>query len=674
MSKASLMSRLKVRARIYGGFLIVLALLCFVGVVGKLGFDAATSAFNDYSRIGRNSIATVAVDRDLATMRRAVLAFTNSGDEKLAAEAKRQIATLRGAIADIETATQDPARKANLRRMGETLGAYGADFDKVVELRVRRDKLVAEQMNTIGQQATELLDKFIKSAIADRDMEEAAHGGIALHDLLEGRLHAVRFLATPTPELVEGVKADIATFLQSVALMIEKTGAGQRRTMAEQARDIAPRYQAAFLAVAEAAFQVARTTSEGLAKRATEIGEVAKHTVDSSNDSLARLKSTTDASLEATRTTTLALSAAALLFGLFLAWLIARGIVNPIVAMTATMQRLAGGDKSVDVPALADKDEIGEMGRAVQVFKQNALEVERLQADQESQKARAEAEKKQAMAHLADGFEASVLSVVGAVSAGTSRLRDSAQSLASTAEETSRQSAAVAAASEQATTTVQTVASAAEELSSSIAEINRQVSQSATIAAKAVSEARRTNETVQGLAEAAQKIGEVVKLINGIAGQTNLLALNATIEAARAGDAGKGFAVVASEVKSLATQTARATEEIAAQINAMQSATSQAVDALRGIGQTIAEISDVSTTIAAAVEQQGAATREISRNVQQAAQGTSEVSSTIVGVTDAARTTGTAASELNGVSGELAQQSDRLRTEVDRFLGSVRAA
>jgi methyl-accepting chemotaxis protein len=666
-----MMSRLKVRARIYGGFLIVLALL---GFVGKLGFDTATFAFDDYSRIARNTIATVTVDRDLSAMRRSVLAFTNNGDERLAAEAKRQIGALKRMIADTEAATQDATRKANLRKIGDAVASYEVDFDKVVEQRLRRDRLVAEQMNTIGQQATELLDRFIKSAIADNNLEEAAYGGLALHDLLEGRLHAVRFLATPTADLVEGVKSDIATFLKSVATMIEKTDPGPRRAMAEQARDIAPRYQAAFLAVAEAAFLVARTTSDGLAKRAVEITEVAKLTVESSNDSLSNLKTATDGNLGGTRATTLALSTAALVFGLFLAWLIARSIVNPMVAMTGTMQRLADGDHTVDVPALADKDEIGEMARAVQVFKQNAIEMDRLEADQEVQKQRAEQEKKRALAQLADGFEASVLSVVTAVSTGTSRLRESAQSLASTAEETSRQSAAVAAASEQATTNVQTVASAAEELSSSIAEINRQVTQSATIAAKAVGEAKQTNETVRGLADAAQKIGEVVKLINGIAGQTNLLALNATIEAARAGDAGKGFAVVASEVKSLATQTAKATEEIAAQISAMQAATAQAVGAIQGIGQTIAEISDVATTIAAAVEQQGAATQEISRNVQQAAQGTSEVSSNIVGVTQAAQTTGSAASALNGVSGELSQQSDRLRGEVNRFLGSVRAA
>ena len=268
----------------------------------------------------------------------------------------------------------------------------------------------------------------------------------------------------------------------------------------------------------------------------------------------------------------------------------------------------------------------------------------------------------------------SVSEIVGNVASTATEMQQAAESMASTAEETSRQSQAAAAASEQASANVQTDSAAAEEMSSSINEIARQVAQSATMAKAAVEEAQRTNETVQGLAEGSQKIGEVVEMISDIASQTNLLALNATIEAARAGEAGKGFAVVASEVKSLATQTAKATEQIASQISAIQSATDDAVGAIKGIGEKIAEMDEVTTAIASAIEEQGAATGEISSNSQQAAAGTEEVSSNIAGVNQAATETGTAAGQVLQAAGELSTHGEKLRGEVDKFLQTLNAA
>jgi methyl-accepting chemotaxis protein len=267
-----------------------------------------------------------------------------------------------------------------------------------------------------------------------------------------------------------------------------------------------------------------------------------------------------------------------------------------------------------------------------------------------------------------------VREVVDAVASSSTELRGTAESMSAVAEQSNRQASSVAAAAEQASHNVQTVASAAEELSSSINEISGQVSQSATIARKAVEDAQRTNQTVQGLAEAAQKIGEVVNLINDIASQTNLLALNATIEAARAGEAGKGFAVVASEVKSLANQTATATEQIGNQISSMQSVTQEAVDAIKGITETIERINEIAGGIAAAVEEQGAATQEIARNVQEASKGTQDVSQNIVGVTQAAQETGKASEDLLGASGELAKQGDQLKTEITEFMKKIGAA
>jgi len=275
---------------------------------------------------------------------------------------------------------------------------------------------------------------------------------------------------------------------------------------------------------------------------------------------------------------------------------------------------------------------------------------------------------------LADELDANVGGVVQVLSSAASELQAAAQGMTTSATQVSQQSSMVAASAEEATSSVETVAAAAEELTGSVAEIGRQVEQSTRIASQAVIDAERTNTTMQSLAAAAQKIGEVVNLINAIAGQTNLLALNATIEAARAGEAGKGFAVVASEVKHLATQTAKATEEIGAQISAIQSVTNDAVKAIGGIGSTIDQMSEIAAAIASAVQQQGSATQEIARNVTQAASGTRDVSANIGNVAKASGETGTAASLVLQSSGELARESEQLRTKVDAFLSGVRAA
>jgi methyl-accepting chemotaxis protein len=363
----------------------------------------------------------------------------------------------------------------------------------------------------------------------------------------------------------------------------------------------------------------------------------------------------------------------AVALGIGVALLIVAGVSKPIAGMTEAMKRLAGHDLKAEITGIGRKDEIGAMAAAVQVFKDNMIETDRLTAAQEAER-KVKEKRTEALDSLTKNFDAKIRELVGTLSSAATEMEATAQSMSATADQTNKQSMTVASATEEASANVQTVATASEELSSSIQEISRQVAQSSKIALKAVDDAKHTDATVQELAVGAQKIGEVVNLIQSIASQTNLLALNATIEAARAGEAGKGFAVVASEVKALANQTAKATDEIASQVGQIQDSTKQAVDAIRGIAQTIDEISQIANAIASAVEQQGAATKEIARNVQQAAQGTQDVAKNIVLVKEASAATGAASSQVLSSAGELAQQAQSLTREVDTFLTGVKAA
>jgi methyl-accepting chemotaxis protein len=357
-----------------------------------------------------------------------------------------------------------------------------------------------------------------------------------------------------------------------------------------------------------------------------------------------------------------------------LAFLLGRGLSRPLAAITAVMNRLSGGEIDVTIPGSERRDELGTMAKAVDVFRRSMIEARSMRETQEASKQQTEEEKKALQRQMADRFETDVKSVVAAVAQATTDMQRVAGEIATSVNGTSQRAAAAAAASDEASGSVSTVAAATEELASSVAEIGRQVTHSSQVAESAVVKAGQTTEMVSSLASAAEKIGDVLRLIGAIASQTNLLALNATIEAARAGEAGRGFAVVASEVKELASQTAKATEEIAGQVAAIQSATGDCVTAIGGISDTIREISGIATTIAAAVEQQDSATREIARSVQQAATGTSEVSINVTGASQAADQSRALAENVSAATGQLGRQADALYKSVDTFLAGLRNA
>jgi len=369
----------------------------------------------------------------------------------------------------------------------------------------------------------------------------------------------------------------------------------------------------------------------------------------------------------------LSLAGFAGIVALFVILFALRGVSRPLTSMAGAMQSLAQHDYTVTIPGVGRGDEIGRMAGALDIFRTGLLDADRLAAEQK-QEQELKALRQQKIEGFIARFDQTTSQALGTMSGAATELQATAQLMSDTAASTNQQSATVAAASEEATVNVQTVASASEELTASITEISRQVQESAQIAARATGDAERTVGQVRQLNNAAQRIGDVIKLISDVASQTNLLALNATIEAARAGEAGKGFAVVASEVKNLASQTAKATEEIAAQVASVQNETGTVVEAIEDIGRTIQRMNEIASGVAAAVEEQGAATHEIARNVQQAAIGTQQVSSSILDVTQGANQTGAAATQVLSAANELAQQGEQMKREVETFLHNIQTA
>ncbi len=668
----TIFARYPIAVRIAGGYMLILIMLLSLAWLGWRTATEGRHDFATYENIATNSVRVMGVDAAFLEIRRQVRLYLEEG-------APKTLETIRGLGERTQTAlrqaldvTVNPERRDNLTKVGTGLASYVKDMDTLATLRTKREKLVSEGMTPVGLRAQEVLGEIMRSATADGDFEVAAMVGDTVAKLLQARLDAYKFVATADPALLATTRTELGAYVEAATALRERLRDPKRQRLAEEASAQAQRYLAAVNEAAVAIQETHELTTGRMARAAGEIEELSRRTVESQQQAMEAEAHSLLGAVDASVTTSVEVAAAALLLGMLLAWVAARSITGPVREMTTTMSRLAGGDLETPVPALDNRDEIGEMARAVQVFKEHAKEVRSMRAAQEQLRRQAEIDKKREMHHLADTFESSVQHVVSAVSAAAHQLQQNAYALSANADQTNRQSATVAAAAEQASVNVQTVASATEELTGSINEISRQVVESTRIGGTAVNEADRANATVNGLAAAAQKIGEVVNLINDIASQTNLLALNATIEAARAGDAGKGFAVVASEVKNLANQTAKATEDIQAQVAQMQAVTGTTVDAIQNITATIRRMSEISTTIASAVEEQGAATREIARNIAEASTGTQEVSSNITGVAHAAGETGRAATDTLAAATSLGSESENLAREVEQFIARVR--
>ncbi len=668
----SVNGRFRIGTRIGAGFALVLVLVVLLGVSGWRASTETQSSFEAYSTITVNKMRIDDVEADFNSLRRQALIYANTGDAAARAQIDKLDATIRKDLETSTVAIVSEDRRQIARAILASHVEYTDNLRRLIQLRGQRDAAVEQGMNKIGSEVWQEVTVLLDRSIAANDFRLAAYLGKVQENLGLARIDALHFVAKPDPATLKATDDALGALAADIDRAIAQA-APDNRAQIEKVRGSAARYRAAVGTASQslgAIDELVNTTNAAIAVKLADQIELLK---TKQGEATVKIAAEAAGTVAGNARTALVLAGAALLLGAVISLFVARGITRPVGEMTVAMRKLAEGDLTADVPGKDNKDEIGEMAQTVLVFKDNAVKVKALEVKQREIAERAEIDKKAAVTQLADAFEREIGGVVAAVATSASDLQGAATQMSATAEETNRQATAVAAASEEASTNVQTVASAAEELSSSIAEISRQVAESARITSRAVDDVAHTGTTVEALAQAAQKIGDVVKLISDIASQTNLLALNATIEAARAGDAGKGFAVVASEVKNLASQTARATEDIGSQIAAIQTATGQSVEAMRKIGATISRMNEVASSIASAVEEQGAATAEIARNVQQAAAGTGEVSSNIVGVTKAAGESGESATRLQVSASALGGQSTTLRDSVAGFMAKVRA-
>jgi methyl-accepting chemotaxis protein len=662
---------LRIGGRLYGGFGL---LVTFCAALAGFGVWQLTT-IRDQAKVmnlqSSNAVHAGDIQIVLQATRRAILRYTFDQNEASFAESEKQLAKATELLAEADKTAPTEARRAGYRQIGKDIAelkARRAELgESVAQMMAGRKLLFAD-----GDQMAADVQKLVEAAQGTA-FQQAAN---ALESkVLLVRVANWRTLATREAKGLETFKTNTGKTQEQISVLEKSELPGPLASLLATIKTDVAKYETAFGKTAPNLLHADELYTKVIAPITVNAIAKMEEMKTAIRDGLDKSTTETSDRIETVITTQEALAGAAILIGLLIAFMIARGIVRPLSALTAAMTQLAAGNFGVALPGLERKDEVGDMAHAVEDFKVRAAEKAREEAETKIRQDEASARQRMAEMHrLADNFEAAVGQIVETVSKASHELETSARTLTSNAERAEQKTTMVASASEQASVNVQSVASATEELFSSVNEISRQVQESARMANDAVGQAQSTTGRVSDLSKAAGRIGDVVELINTIAGQTNLLALNATIEAARAGEAGRGFAVVASEVKALAEQTAKATDEIGQQISGIQAATQDSVNAIKEISGTIEKLAEISSAIAAAIEEQGAATQEISRNVQQAAQGTHEVSSNIADVQRGASETGSASSQVLSAAQSLSSDSTRLRNEVGRFLGTVRAS
>jgi methyl-accepting chemotaxis protein len=654
------------------GFAVVLAISAASMGIAYLGFERVSAGVASYRHSVSEADLARNIDRELISYRALARYYVVTGKEDDGKAALAAEASLKDAIDQSMKGTTNPAGLDQLTRLAREFRAFTKIFAEILKVKAESALVAQNQLTRSGTMLRFKLDDLPSNA---DDTE----------------LQAIEFGAKKVAAQFQTVTALANTFVINSDMTVATSALARLKFVENSLHAIPSTDEKIVQGLKEAStlleeYRQALTklieNSKSIDELTTEMTESAAAIMQGSGAMKAallsdqqRLESESDATIGETERLIVMLAAGGFLLGGVLALMLGKGISRPMTAMCKAMRELAGGNFNVVLPGLGRSDELGEMASAVEEFKVQAVaKAERDAAAQDAQNKASSAARRTELIRFADDFEAAVGAIVSKVSASAVQLEQAAGTLTRTAETTQSLSSQVAGASEEASSTMQSVATATEELSTTVDEIGTRVRESNRIAEAAVLQAQQTDGRIGKLSRAAQEIGDVVKLITAIAEQTNLLALNATIESARAGEAGRGFAVVASEVKSLASQTAKATDEISSHISGMQDATQESVAAIKEIGGTIAQISNIASSIASAVEQQGSATQEIARSVQSVAQGTREAAASIMQVNRGATETGSASEDVLNSARSLSTESARLREELDRFMGNIRAA
>ena len=663
---------LRFRVKIMLGFAVTLAISAASMGFAYLGFEHVSTGVAGYRQSVREADLARDIDRELISYRSLARYFvvTNKEDDSKAALVAEE--SLKQAIIAAMKGTNNPARLDQVTKLEREFRAFTKIFAEIVKVKGESEQVAKNQLTRSGMTLRYKLDDLPSNA-DESEVQIITMGAKRLIEQFQGVMALANTFVINSDKTIAASAQARLKFVEGSLKAVTSTNDKLQPGLKEVA-ELLQEYGQALTKLIANAKDIEELTLEMTESAAA----INKGSAAMKADLLAdqkRLEAESQTTVGETEQLILMLAAGGFLLGVVWAFLLGTGISRPMTAMCKAMRELAAGNFEVVLPGLGRKDELGEMAGAVEEFKVQAVaKAERDAATQEGQNKAAAAVRRAELIRFADEFETAVGAIVSNVSASAVQLEASAGTLTRTAETTQSLSSQVAGSSEEASSNMQSVASATEELSASVDEIGRRVRESSQIADAAVRQAEQTDNRIGKLSRAAQEIGDVVKLITAIAEQTNLLALNATIEAARAGDAGRGFAVVAQEVKSLASQTAKATDEISNHISGMQGATQESVAAIKEIGGTIGKISDIAATIASAVEQQSFATQEIAKSVQNVAQGTQEAAASVMQVNRGATETGTASEEVLNSARTLSSESTRLREELDRFMANIRAA